>query len=201
MVVVTTSNPEKPIWSASESGIVDWDINISGKLAVSEGDLYLIGEDGLYRLNVQDRTSSLLRQFPKTNLQSLEFGSKLGGGFYLLTNSVVDRRLMVVGSDGSLLWERTIEALPRGELRIISQDDTTYLLNFRSNAQGLQIDLYVIEQESNSLSHVLVAGSRQAYVRDVWLMPINQDRLLLNIGGGSLVAFDPESALSVITYP
>ncbi len=200
-LIIVTSDTEKPIWSATESSMTAWDLKINGKLSVSRDILYLYGESGLYRLNPMDQTAVLVKEFSRINLQSIELIARPEGGLLLTRNGLVDRRIMAIDNDGRLIWERSTTALPRGELRIFSLDETPYLLNYYSGARGIQVDMYAINQEANTLIHILTGGSRQAYVRDIWWMPINQDELLVNIGGGTLAAFSPKAALQVISPP
>jgi murein DD-endopeptidase MepM/ murein hydrolase activator NlpD len=200
-LIFTTSDTEKPLWSANESSISAWDLRISGKLAVSEDGIFLYNEDGLYRLNVQDQTAVLVAKLPGTNLQSIDLVSRSDGGFLLVHTDRADRRLLAVDPDGSLIWERSLAALPRGELRFVSLVEAAYLMNFQTGSTGIQVDLYSINQESKTLTHILVGGSRLSYNRDVWMMPMSTDRILINIGGSAFFAFDPQSALSMISSP
>jgi len=200
-LIFTTSDTEKPLWSTTESSITSWDLKLSGKLAVSEDGNYLYAEDGLYRLNMGDQTAVLLRELPGTNLRSRDLAVRPGGGLLLIHADRADRRLLAVDTDGSIIWERSIGALPRGELRLVSLGDSVYLVNYHTDTTGIQVDLYAIDQESSTLTHIFNGGSRQSYSREVWLMPINANHLLLNIEAGGLALFDPQSALNRISAP
>jgi murein DD-endopeptidase MepM/ murein hydrolase activator NlpD len=200
-LIFTTSDSEVPIWSATASSISGWDVKINGKLAVVEDVVFLYATDGLYRLNVQDRSAVLMRQLPKTNPQLLELIAGPEGNLFLLHSDLEDRRLMVFDPNGSLTWERSIATLPRGDLQFFNLGEVVYLLNVHSGPPGIQVDMYNINPESDTLTHILTGGSRQSHIRDVWVEPITPDQLLLNIGGGSIVAFDPKSAFQVISLP
>jgi hypothetical protein len=119
----------------------------------------------------------------------------------LIHTDPADHRLLALNPDGSLLWERSIAGLPRGEWRLISQGEDAYLLNNRTDTTGIQVDLYALDQDTAALTHILAGGSRRSYTRDVWVIPMQPDRLTVNIGGGAMVGFDPKFALDVISSP
>jgi murein DD-endopeptidase MepM/ murein hydrolase activator NlpD len=200
-LIFTTSDTEVPLWSANINGINAWDLRLGGKLAVSEEGVYLYAEGGLHRLDVGDQTAEQVTQLPRTNPRLLDLIARPGGGFLLIHTDPADHRLLALDPDGSLIWERSIAGLPRGEWRLISQGEDAYLLNNRTDTTGIQVDLYALDQDTAALTHILAGGSRRSYTRDVWVIPMQPDRLTVNIGGGAMVGFDPKFALDVISSP
>jgi outer membrane protein assembly factor BamB len=201
MVIFSTTNAEQPLWTADKRGIAAWDLALYGKLAVSNSGVFLYTEGALYRLNVFDQSASQLNQFPRTNLQSIDLVSRSDGGLLLIHQDHSDRRLLSIDPDGTLVWERSISAIPRGELRFVALGEAVFILNYRTASAGTRLDLYGLSQESVTLTHILEGGSHQSYRRSLWVTPINQNRLLINMGGETLAAFDPQSALSLISSP
>jgi outer membrane protein assembly factor BamB len=200
-LIFTTSGTDSSLWSATKSGLTPWGLQFSGKLSVSGDGIYLYAEDGLYRLNVSQQTAELLMELPGTIQKSSDLAARTRAGFLVVWVDRADRRLLAVDLDGVLLWERSIAALPRGELRLISLGEAVYLENYHRDSTGIQVDLYAIDQQSGNLTHIFNGGSRQSYSRDVWLMFITTDRLLVNIDAGALAMFDPHAAFERISTP
>jgi outer membrane protein assembly factor BamB len=201
MVIFSTTHAEQPLWTADKRGIAAWDLPLNGKLAVSNSGVFLYTEEALYRLGVFDQSASQLNQFPRTNLQSIDLVSRSDGGLLLIHQDRSDRRLLSIDPDGTLVWERSISAIPRGELRLVALGETVFLLNYRTASSGTRLDLYGLSQEYGRLTHILEGGSQQSYRRNFWVAPIHQNRLLINTGGETLAVFDPQSALSLISNP
>lgn len=205
-VVFTTSNSEKPLWSGDEKGITPWDLKLSGKLALSNNSLYLYAQEGLYQLDVDAQTAELVLPLPGGDPGSREVAGLETGGLILLQTDRYDRRLLYLDPDGSLGWKRSIRALAQGEQRLVSYGEQAYLVITESGfstrgSTNVEVALYALDLESGDLTHILTGGTRQLHARDTWLAPMGIGLLMVNIGGGPMAAFAPETALDILSAP
>ena len=200
-LILSTTDTDSPLWTADPSGMNAWDIMINGLLVGSENRLYIYAHDGLYQLDIGNQTAEPLYALPNTNPNRGGLAILPNGDLLLLVDDGSDRRLLSINPGGSLIWERSIRALSKGEEHLITQGGRVYLFLSHTDSAGIQADLYAIDMESRSLTHIMTGGSRMSYTRGTWLLPINDDLFLVNIGGGPMVALDPLAAQDVITPP
>jgi hypothetical protein len=70
------------------------------------------------------------------------------------------------------------------------QNDTAY---------ATDIAIFAIEMDRAELTHIFSGGTRTPRPQDTSAFAIDNHRLLLNIGGGSMVALDTQLAMDAVS--
>lgn len=193
-LLITTGNPQAPLWSVNSQGIKPWQNGRRGLLALSAERTYLYAQDGLYRLDFEGQSLHLVHPLPGARLERGALVATQDGTLCLVHDDGTDRRLVFFNPDGDFIWERSLRSLPNGDILLIPQGERVYLTLFHTASTNIQADLYITDPDIQTLTHILSGGSRSAYARAAWIFPLDSDTLLLNIPGGPLVAFDPQAA-------
>jgi murein DD-endopeptidase MepM/ murein hydrolase activator NlpD len=162
----------------------------AGYLLVRDETVWLHGRDGLYQLDLAQEAARLHLPLPAGSLVN---GSSLilpDGGLLLAHPDVRDRRLIVLDSDGQLRWERSYAAIG-GAVRLAAVADAVYLVAAETAGSLGNLTVYHLNLEQPRLSRQFVGGTRAPLPAESWHWA-GDSRLLLNIGGGHLVAFMPQ---------
>jgi hypothetical protein len=99
------------------------------------------------------------------------------------------------------VWERSIKQLPRGRWQLSTIEEQVYLMVSLSSVTGSITDLYLVDTEAVTLTHILRSGSHHANTRNTWMQPMDGDLLAINVDGGSMAGFKPLIASERITSP
>jgi hypothetical protein len=178
-----------------------WETGLSGELAATEEAVYLYAQDGLYHLDVNEKSWTRILELRDGNPNMGTIEPIADGGLILVHSDAYDRRLLRFDAQGKEVWERSLRQLPRGQWQLRSIGRMVYLLISHSSLSGTTADLYHVDPATASLTHILRSGSHHAYTRNTWMQPMNEGFLLINVGGGSLAGYDPLMALERLTSP
>jgi hypothetical protein len=178
-----------------------WDVPFTGILALSGERTYLYAEEGLYHLEPAERTAKRLLSLSNTYQEMRTIASTADGGLVLIHADSYDRRLLRLDSQGALVWERSLMVLPRGGWQLLTTTQELYLLVSHTDSSRTVADIYAIDLDSATLTHILRGDSRQSYTRNTWMQPLGEGLWLLNVGGGPLGAFNLQAAYQRVTSP
>lgn len=187
---LASTGGDSPLWQVDEHGVQAWGVPESGYMVAAAGDqLWWVGQNGLYRLEPTSRTSTLQLALPR-GLMSLGDAVALPDGGLLLAHAdAADRRLIALNADGTVRWERSYFGQLNGPVQLRVQGDGVYLLAQNNGDNTSQISLYAIDLAQAELTHLFTGGTRSPLITDTWMWALD-DALLLNIGGGNMLAFD-----------
>jgi hypothetical protein len=166
----------------------DWPENATPILAGNR--LWLYNRDGLYQFDLETRTAALQYPLPRS-LTSL--GDIIGlsdGGILLAHADTADRRLLAFNADGSLRWERSYEDFISGSIRLIGLNGRVYLTNIDNRTQNNTFSIYAVDLTNAALSQIFIGGSRSGSLGETWVETA-EDRLIINLDGGAMLALDP----------
>jgi hypothetical protein len=166
----------------------DWPENATPILAGNR--LWLYNRDGLYQFDLESRTAALQYPLPRS-LTSL--GDIIGlsdGGILLAHADTADRRLLAFNADGSLRWERSYEDFISGSIRLIGLNGRVYLTNIDNRTQNNTFSIYAVDLTNAALSQIFIGGSRSGSLGETWVETA-EDRLIINLDGGAMLALDP----------
>ena len=152
--------------------------------------IWLYNRDGLYQLNVASQTADLHYSLPR-GLTSL--GDIIGlpdGGILLAHADTADRRLLAFNADGSLRWERSYEDSITGSVQLIEHNGRVYLTNIDNGTLNNTFSIYAVDLTTAALTQIFIGGARSGNLGETWIITA-EDRLIININGGQMLAFDP----------
>lgn len=166
---------------------------VGGKLALAGEQVWLYSEDALYLVEPQNEREPLTRQLalPTAVWGQSDMVALPHGGVLLVHRDAWDSRLLFVGQDG-LVWERSIANLGGTSFWLQVVGERVFLVMQTGQGQASDLFLYEVGLAPAGLQQVLHGGTRTAVLGASWVTAVaNPDLLLLNIGGGHLVAFAP----------
>jgi outer membrane protein assembly factor BamB len=197
-LILTGSGQQGSIYALTTDGLQTWPISLSGQLAQVGEQIWLYGTEGLYRLDPATMTAEPLYPLPLSRGNLVNMITLPDGGALIAHRDRYDSRLIAFNSDGSVQWQRSYAALGLGELRLLLHDDQPLLLVQTGSDITTQFKLYAIDMPNSMLRHIFTGGSRTPQPNDTWLASVDDELLLLNVGGGSMVGMEVETAVSTI---
>lgn len=199
-LIFTSGTTEGRLWTVGSRGPEPWPVRLTGRLAAAGERVFLLGVDGLHRLDPDERQAALLYTFPASPFDLGEIVGLPDGGALVARTQALDRRLLRFDARGVLLWERSFAGGITGEPRLASSPEGAFLLAQDGSGSGGEIALYEVDLDTATLRPLFWGGTRSANSReaDAWWL---DERLVIQIGGGHLVAFDPRAAREAIGAP
>lgn len=194
---------EPTLWSLTITGPTPLPGLPAGTPVVGAGrDLWLYSREGVYRLVPTMQRAELVMQLPTAfyGLAVHGNGDALAlpdGGLLVAHQDLDDSRLLRFDSSGQLLWERSYRAAGDGAAQLTLLNGRVYLILIDEGAT-MTVTLFSVEMETGNLLRLFVSGTREGVPQDTWLFAGPAGTLLLNIGGGHLVALDPQQAAEVL---
>lgn len=108
--------------------------------------------------------------------------------------------LIALNADGALRWQRSYSNMMQGrQQRLLVLDSRAYLVSQRHNTSSSEVSIFVIDINNAALTRIFTSGSRIPMLKDTWAFAIGDDRILANIGGGSMVALDTRLAIEAVS--
>jgi hypothetical protein len=194
LLLLSTVGSEEPLWTFDESGPEPWPGLGSGALAFQAGGAFLFNDRGLFRLNLGDRSSVLLSDWPKDALRASDVIGLEDGGALVTHLSRADRRLIYFDAGGSIIWQRSLPDDIAGTPTLQSVAGKPYLIVFGATSNTGTVSVYAIDVEHASLAHIFGGGTRTPRSSLNSAYQSDDGKLILNIGGGHLVSLDPMEA-------
>ena len=190
-LILTNSGQQGPIYTLTAAGHDTWPVSLSGKLVQAGEQVWLYGTEGLYRLDPAAKTADLLVPLAQSRGNLVDPIALPAGGALIAHRDRYDSRLIAFAADGTVQWQHSYAELGLGELRLLLHDNQPYLLQQTGSDITTQFKLYAIDIPNATLHHIFTGGSRTPLLEDNWLVSVDDDLLLLNVGGGSMVGLDP----------
>lgn len=199
-LIFATSGEDGSIWTADESGPMAWQTPITGRPVVVGDQILVYAEDGIYRLNSEALSAELLYALPRGYLERGDIVALSDGGVLVTHKDPFDQRLIALNADGALRWQRSYSNMMQGrQQRLLVLDSRAYLVSQRHNTSSSEVSIFVIDINSAALTRIFTSGSRIPMLKDTWAFAIGDDRILANIGGGSMVALDTRLAIEAVS--
>jgi murein DD-endopeptidase MepM/ murein hydrolase activator NlpD len=198
-LVFTFGGGDRGLWAAGESSPYLLAAGLSGLPVSSSRNGYLYDLEGIYLWEGDAAQPEKLLALPQAFPALGDLIVLPGGDLLLAHMDRADRRLIALGLDGNLRWERSVAALPAGDLRLTLIQDAAYLLVDDSTSPSHQIYVYAIGLADGELFHLFTGGTRAALAGEVWFYASETGQLIIHLGGGSLVALDPAMARAALS--
>jgi hypothetical protein len=188
---VATRGGDSDLWWLTAAAAQPWATGDSGYLAQIGAQVWFYTGTGLYRLDGVAETAVWLHPLPSHRPTANSLVALAEGGGLLLQGNAEDKRLLAFDADGSLRWQRSLPRTINGRLQLTRLGNQPYLLVEENRGSHSQIMIYQINPIQAELIHILSGGTRAAKPHDTWLLA-GSGHLLLNIGGGHLVAIQQQ---------
>jgi outer membrane protein assembly factor BamB len=198
-LVLTVTGREGPIYSLTAFGLQEWPVTLNGR-PVSVGDqIWLYASDGLYRLDPAAMTAELLYQLPQSFLGLGSIIALPDGGALLAHRERDDSRLIIFDAAGTVQWQRSYAQMGSGESRLLLHNGRPYLLLQTGIDITTQLHLYAVDRQNSVLTHIFTSGTREPLPGGNWAVSLNDELLLINVGGGSMAAVDGDTAVALVS--
>jgi hypothetical protein len=158
----------------------------------------LILEDGVYLLNTEQLSAELVHPLPKGLLYLGDMIALPDGSLFLTHTDIYDKRLILMGPDGELRWQRSFSGVFEGEPSLIELGGQLYL-GIKDETISSELIIYSVDLNSGELTRVFKGGTRNPRPAVSSFLNIGDDRLLINVWGASLVLLDMRMATDVNT--
>ena len=120
------------------------------------------------------------------------------GGVLVAHTDARDQRLLALDAAGNLRWERSVAAELESVLQLLVVDGQPYLIAEKRHTAITAISLFALDMETAVLTHLFAGGTQSGGINSTWAEAVGSG-LLLNIDQGHLLAFDPETAVAVVS--
>ena len=198
-LILTVTSSQGPLYSVTASGLQAWSVPMNGRPVSANDQIWLYANDGMYRLDPVTMTAELRYQLSPS---FLSLGSSIAlpdGGAMIAHQERGGSRLIAFNPDGTVQWQRSYVQLGADKSRLLLHDGHPYLLIQSGSNVDAQLKLYAVDQQNSILRHIFTGGTRAPLPGDDWFVSANDDLLLINVGGGSMAALNPHTAVSLIS--
>ena len=196
-LIFTTGSGETTLWSADLDGLYAWESPISGTPLIVGEQVWVYDPQGLYRLNLADRTAHRVYALPEGFPRQSDALALPGGGILLAHADAHDRRLLAFSSAGQLTGEFSYKADAAGAPHLFVSAGQPYVLfdpSYSTRGSYATVSIYAVDLEQGALARVFEEGSRNYNPRATWMFVTDQQGVMLQIGGGGMLRFDPQAA-------
>jgi len=195
-LVFTTRGGDAMVWSVGEAGPVGWAARVTGRLASAANRLTIYAREGIFRLDPETRQAELLYALPTAYPAVGDMVALPDGRLLVAHTDLRDRRLIMLNVDGSLRWERSYSNASQGEPHLQVVNGRVYLL---LHDYGGDLAVFAVDTSTAALTRIFIGGTRSPQRTETWVSPMGAGRILINIGGGSMVAVDLATALAGVS--
>jgi len=190
-LILSTSGGDASVWAIDASGPRAWAAGSGGRPGFTGDGLFIYDQEGVYRLNPATRSAELLYALPRAYPDLGDMVVLPEGGLLVAHGDRYDRRLIVLNNDGSLRWQRSYAHVAPGQPRLLTVDRQPFLLLQNDTASATKIAIFAIDVDAPRLTHIAsLGGPLTSGPEDTVAFAMDDDRILINLVGGSTVALD-----------
>jgi murein DD-endopeptidase MepM/ murein hydrolase activator NlpD len=188
------TNPvEMALWQAVGAGVPEQITAVGGDLIRTGDTIWLYAPNqGLYQWEAA--TASLRLLYPLAQGWGEIAPLPDESGVLLAHRDGRHSRLLRFAGDGTLLWEGGVEEVVGREWWLAGLGERLFLLVEGGRPPASSLLLYEVDWRDGGLVQVWFGGTRTAVAGGSWFTAVDEaNQLLLNIGGGHLLAFAPDT--------
>ncbi len=193
-LLISTAGSEYSLWTIDDSGPRQWQGLLGGLLADQDHEAILFNRSGLFRLNPANSSSEFLSEWPQDRLLGGDVLALKDGRILLAYANWSERRLILFDANGEVIWQRALPRTIAGTPSLLMVDDLPYLVVQEESGISGTVSVFAVDTEAISLIRLFNGGTRTPLTRHGSVHPAGGKRLLVNVGGGHLVALDLASA-------
>jgi outer membrane protein assembly factor BamB len=188
-VLFSTTGDRAATYAIDDAGQLTKLSEMGGKIAISRGRVFVYNPTGLYRLN--EGAAEGVLPLDDARFSDGQIVVAYDGTLLVAHRGYADRRLIALNPDGSLRWDRSVQALGRALPQLVVIGRSVYAIT--SNGDVLLIDLTTGESQ-----RVFDGGGLTFLNGRMWAQPLPNGRLAFDFRGGRLIVLDPRAALPVV---
>jgi murein DD-endopeptidase MepM/ murein hydrolase activator NlpD len=181
----TVGGDQPALYRLDQAGQLTWLAALGGQLAASDEHLFVYALTALYRLS---ETPESLKLLDRTEYDEGSLIVTPDGGVIIAHNGSGGRRLIALGPDGSLRWERSIQLNSESAPRLILMDGEVYAVT----QEG---DVWWIDQQLGDAQRLLDGPNLLALPGRARAVISAGGTLVFDARAGQLIALDPRAAL------
>jgi outer membrane protein assembly factor BamB len=182
--LIFTTKAEYPVvHRLDRSGHLIWAARVGGRPVVAGDQVFIYNPDGVYRLNPETLRADLLLALDPSTFEIGRAVATAEGGLIVAHRSSLDRRLIALNADGTLRWDRSVEALGRGLPRLLTLGGEVY-------AMTIDGDVLSIDTTSGDARAVFDGGSGTRLEGEGWAFATADGRLLFDFRSGDIIGLN-----------
>lgn len=193
-VLLSATGAEAALWQLNARGLQSWHVRRAGHLAQTSDGVFLYDGQAVYRLHTTTQELSLFYDVADGLVAQGDMLALPDGALLLAHMDSGNRRLMALEGNGELRWERAYGDVMDGVPRLMLSGGQPYLFDMHENGTWTHVGLYAVDSQTARLTWVFGGGTREPASNGTFLLGAQPGQFIINIGGGSLVAFDANLA-------
>ena len=203
-LIFASSGAEALVWVIDQAKPPVQAARIEGRLVASGDQLFVYNLTGLYRLSPDLRSVTLLYPLPRAYTDLDDAVALPDGGLLLAHVDPADARLIALEANGALRWQRSYvpamrsQSVAQARPRLVATGSRVYLLLQNNLSTSSITDIFSVGLDDGSLTRIFTGGTRNLAQEDTWVLAVDGDLVLVNYGGGNVVALNVRSALKAV---
>lgn len=185
------------VWVADRAGVARWSAQVRGERVAASVQPYVYADDGIYRLDMESQAVERFFNLPDGFARLGDLTVLPDGGVLVVHRDLGDTRLLSIGSDGSLRWERSIRALESRAAELLVVDGQALLMVEAQVGSFTEVQVFAVELDDGELRQVFSAGSRSGTSGPVARL-VAEDIVLIGIEGVGFAAWSPRQAIEAV---
>lgn len=197
-VLLSATGAEAALWQVSAEGLQPWNVQRAGHLAQTSEGAFMYDGQAVYKLDTTMQEASLFFDLADGLVAQGDLLALPDGGLVLAHMDSGNRRLMALDGNGDLRWERAYGDVTDGLPQLLLSGAQPYLFDIKENGTWTRVALYAIDMQTAQLTWVFGGGTRDPVSNGTFVLSGQPGQFIINIGGGSLVAFDANLAQQTV---
>lgn len=197
-VLLSASGADEELWQVSADGLQPWPMDRGGHLAQTSDGVFLYDGQAVYKLDTATQEASLFYDLADGLVAQGDLLALTDGGLLLAHMDSGNRRLMALDGKGELRWERAYGDVMDGAPTLLLSGGQPYLFDRHENGSWTNVALYAIDSQTARLTWIFGGGTRDPAANGTFILDGQPGQFIINIGGGSLVAFDADLARQTV---
>ena len=188
-LVLAVPGNDARVWSIDREGPAQWTRAAGEQYTVNGDQIWGFDAGTVYQLQPGTRSVVEVASLPAAS-PGIEAILPLPDERLLLAyRDRSDRRLLLLDSDGALIWDRSFASLGAATPSLLLAGNQPLLLMQNATRAGTRVDLYTIDVAGESLTRIFSGGGPVAS-RPATAWSDGTDRVFLAIPDGSILALD-----------
>lgn len=197
-VLLSATGSDAALWQLSAEGLQPWNIDRPGHLTQTMDHAFFYDGRAVYTLDAATLEATLFYELADGIVAQGDLLALADGGLLVAHMDSGNRRLMALEGDGTLRWERAYGDFMNGMPRLLLSGVQPYLFDIDENGSWTRVSLYAIDSQTAQMTWIFGGGTRDPVANGTFILSGQPGQFMINIGGGSLLAFDANLAHQMV---